>query len=121
MPQTDFSLDVKPGSLPNVSVITLKGALVLEHIFKFQNAWRNIQEGVLIFDLSSVPYLDSAAIGSLVNAHVSCSNHSRKMALTGVSDRIHQTLKVTHVDTLFRFYSDVDAAEQALTRQTTSA
>jgi len=121
MPQSDFALDVKPGSQPQTCIITPSGALVLEHIFKFQDAWRNAEGSALIFDLSSVPYLDSAAIGSLVNAHVSCSNHGRKMALTGVSDRIHQTLKVTHVDSLFRFYGDVDAAEKALTGQATSA
>ncbi len=114
MPQTDFSLDVTAGSQSNVSVITPKGALVLEHLFKFQDAWRNAKTEVLIFDLAGVPYLDSAAIGSLVNAHVSCSNHGRKMALAGVAERIRQTLKVTHVDALFRFYPDTEAAERAL-------
>jgi anti-anti-sigma factor len=90
------------------------GPLVLENLFKFQAAWRSSTEQKLIFDLSSVPYMDSSAIGSLVNAHVSCANHGRAMALAGVHERVKQILTVTHVAALFSSFPDVAAAEAAL-------
>lgn len=122
MPQeTEFELDVHPGSHLNYTIIAPKGPLVLEHLFRFQDAWRKAQSDALIFDLSAVSYLDSSAIGSLVNAYVSCSNHGRKMALAGVSDRVRQMLSITRVDTLFSFFGDVALAERAISGQTASA
>ena len=121
MPQTEFTLEVRPGSHQNCTIIASKGPLVIEHLFRFQDAWKQAQSPVLIFDLSEVSYLDSSAIGSLVNAHVSCTNHGRKMALAGVTERVRQMLTVTRVDMLFKFYADAEQAEQALAAETAKA
>jgi anti-sigma B factor antagonist len=121
MPQTEFELEVRPGSHLNYTIIAPKGPLVLEYLFRFQDAWHKVQNDGLIFDLSEVSYMDSSAIGSLVNAHVSCSNRGRKMALTGVSDRVRQMLTVTRVDTLFSFFTNVAEAERALAGEPASA
>jgi hypothetical protein len=37
----------------------------------------------------------------------------RSLALVGVSDRIHNALKVTRVEPFFRFFDSVGAAEAA--------
>ncbi len=121
MAENTFQLTVAPGHSSSTTVITPSGALVLENLFKFQNAWRGAQADTLIFDLSRVTYMDSSAIGSLVNAHVSCTNKGRKMALAGTSERVKQILNVTRVDTLFKFYPDVTAAEAALKPAAASA
>jgi anti-sigma B factor antagonist len=101
-------------SNPAVTVISGKGPIVLEHLFKFQEAWRGAQNDNLVFDLSQVEYVDSSAIGSLVNAHVACMNRGKKMGLAGVSDRVKQMLTITKVHSLFTFYPDVKAAEAGL-------
>ena len=111
MADRSFELRVQPGTQEGVTVIAVSGALVLEHVFKFQDAWRAAQDGGIVFDLAGVEYMDSAAIGSLVNAHVACTNRGKKMALAGVSNRVRQMLSVTRVDTLFKFCPDVPAAE----------
>jgi anti-anti-sigma factor len=72
------------------------------------------KQSSLIFNLSGVSYLDSSAIGSLVNAHVACTNRGHKMALAAVPDRVRQMLAVTRVGALFAFSPDVRAAEDAL-------
>jgi anti-anti-sigma factor len=113
MAERSLDLQVQPGA-EGVTVISAKGALVLEHVFKFQEAWRAAQGNAIVFDLAGVEYMDSAAIGSLVNAHVACTNRGKKMALSGVSDRVRQALNVTRVDTLFKFFSDVASAEAAV-------
>ena len=114
MPDQPFELNVTPANVPSSTVITTQGALVLEHLFRFQEAWRGAQGTNLIFDLSGVNYMDSSAIGSLVNAHVSCSNRGTRMAVVGVSDRVKQILTITKVASLFKFYDDVRAAETAV-------
>jgi anti-anti-sigma factor len=121
MAQTDFELEIRHGSHPNYTIIAPQGPLVLEHLFQFEDAWRQAQCDGLIFDLSGVSYLDSSAIGSLVNAHVSCSNRGRKMGVAGVSDRVRQMLNATRVDTLFSFFPDVIKAEQSLAGGAASA
>ena len=114
MPDKTFDLHVAPGSHTSTTVVTVKGALILEHIFSFQNAWRAAQADHLIFDLTNVSYIDSAAIGSLVNAQVSCSNKQKQMALAGVPDRVHKILNATRVDGLFKFFPDAASAEVGL-------
>ena len=114
MPSNDFELEVRSGSRPDQTIIAPKRALVLEHIFKFQEAWRQAQRGNIILDLAGVNYLDSSAIGSLVNAHVACDNRNHKLILAGVPERVRQMLTVTKVDKLFTFLPDVAGAEKTL-------
>ena len=94
---------------------------MLEHIFSFQNAWRSVQTNNLVFDLTEVSYIDSAAIGSLVNAQVSCANKQKKMALVGVPDRVHKILSATRVESLFKFFPDAKTAEEGLCGASTAA
>jgi anti-sigma B factor antagonist len=67
----------------------------------------------LIIDFSDVSYVDSAGIGALVGGYVTRQHDGRKLALVGVSERIHNALKVTHVEQFFRFFDSVSAAEEA--------
>jgi anti-anti-sigma regulatory factor len=48
-----------------------------------------------------------------VGAYVTRQNNGRSLALVGVSERIHNALKVTRVEQFFRFFNSVNAAEQA--------
>lgn len=109
-----FELEQHPGSIPNSTVISAKGPMVIEHLFRFQEAWRSDQSDILIFDLSGVSYMDSSLIGSLVNAHVHRTKNGQKMALAAVPDRVKQILSVTKVDMLFKFYPTAAEAEAAL-------
>ena len=96
--------------------------MVLEHLFKFQTAWREVNaDQSVIFDLTEVPYMDSSAIGSLVNAQVHFSNRKKKMALAGVSPRLKEILHVTRCDSLFQFYPGIAEASAALAPQAAGA
>jgi anti-anti-sigma factor len=109
-----FELEKRPGSVPGSMIISAAGPAVLEHLFRFQEAWRSDESQFLIFELSGVNYMDSSLIGSLVNAHVHLTKTNRKMALAAVPDRVRQILAVTKVDMLFKFYPTVEEAEAAL-------
>jgi|SRR6266404_1058144 len=103
------SLDEKRG----LCTMKLTGPLVLSNMFDFQKRLREEKALGLIIDLSDVPYIDSAGIGVLVNAMVSCKNHERTLVLSGVTDRVMSVLRITKVDTLFHF-ADSKADAEAL-------
>jgi anti-sigma B factor antagonist len=113
MPQESLRIDDQPGTQPEQRILRLDGALVMTTIFEFQAMVRADKSRSLIIDFSNVPYVDSAGIGALVGAYVTRQNNERSLALVGVSERIHNALKVTRVEQFFRFFDSVSAAEEA--------
>ena len=85
---------------------------MLTTMFQFQALVRADTSRSLIIDFTNIPYIDSAGIGALVGAYVTRQHSGRTLALVGVSERIHNALKVTHVEQFFKFYDTVSAAEQ---------
>ena len=94
-------------------VIKLSGPFTLGTMFDFQNLVREQKAAVTIIDLSGVPYMDSAALGSLLGFHVSCAREGRKYALVGVSDRVKMLVKVAGVDSVLLTYASAEAAHKA--------
>ena len=113
MPQDSLTIGDRPGTQPGQRILSLNGPLVLTTVFDFQKTVRADESRSLIIDFANVPYVDSAGIGALVGAYVTRQNGKRSLALVAVSDRIHNALKVTHVDQFFRFFDSVDDAEEA--------
>jgi anti-sigma B factor antagonist len=113
MPQESLRIEDNPGAQPGQRILRLDGALVMTTMFEFQATVRADKSRSLIIDFSNVPYVDSAGIGALVGAYVTRQNSGRILALVGVSERIHNALKVTRVEQFFRFFDSVSAAEQA--------
>jgi anti-sigma B factor antagonist len=96
-----------------VRILRLKGPIVISNLFDFQNRVRSSTARALILDMTDVPYVDSAGVGVLVGAYVTHQKDGRSLALAGVSDRVRGTLSVTQVESFFRFFDSVAAAEQA--------
>ncbi|MGA8761813.1 MAG: STAS domain-containing protein [Candidatus Sulfotelmatobacter sp.] len=113
MPPDSLRIEDQPGTQPGQRLLTLTGPLVLTTVFEFQSMVRADTSRSLIIDFTNVPYVDSAGIGALVGAYVTRQHSGRNLALVGVSERLHNALKVTHVEQFFRFFDSVSAAEQA--------
>jgi anti-sigma B factor antagonist len=77
-------------------VLKLTGPLLISTLFGLRDAVHAATAPLLILDLTGVPYMDSAGLGVLVNAHVSCVNRGRRLALVGLADRVRTLLAVTH-------------------------
>jgi len=103
-----------PLSQDGLSVMQLSGPVSLTTLFDFQSAVREDSANTLIIDMSEVPYIDSAGIGSLVNAHVSRVNSGRKLLLSGVADRVQTILTITGVFKVFSTFPTVEAAKESL-------
>ena len=61
----------------------------------------------MILDLTDVPYVDSAGIGALVATFVRHQRDENGLSLVGVNDRVHQALKIAHIEQFFRFFNSM--------------
>jgi anti-sigma B factor antagonist len=97
-------------------IISLRGPLTLKDVPLFQNAIRR-EEGfpVVIVDLTEVPYIDSSGLGSLVSAYVTRHKATRRIALSGVNERVLKLFETTRVESLFLIFPTLDDAIVGLT------
>ncbi len=110
----EVRIETHPGSRPNVTVLKVSGPLTIRNFFEFQEATRSDQSAVLIIDLGDVPYLDSAALGSLLGLHVSCERNKRKYGLVNVNARLQTMFTVCGVQDVVVTFPSLAEAESAL-------
>lgn len=111
MSESGFELRTKPGANERTTVIAVNGKIVMENVPAFRQAFQEVNTDAVVFDLSGVSFLDSAGIGALINAHVSCTNRGKKMAIAGAQERIKRLMNLTQVDKVLKLYPDATAAE----------
>ena len=109
----DFSMTWSDGSLEGERILTLTGPFTLSTVFEFQDAIRTNHPPITIVDLTEVPYMDSAALGSLMGLHVSCQQHGRHYSLIGASDRLRTVFRVSGVHTILVTHNSLAEAETA--------
>jgi anti-sigma B factor antagonist len=105
----------------DVIILRLAGPFTISTLFDFQNAVRTGAAAATIIDLSGVPYMDSAALGSLLGFHVSCQRSGRRYAVAGASPRLETLFQVTHVDKILSRFPTVEEAEKNLRDAAASA
>ncbi len=105
-----------PGESEGTTILRLAGPFTLENMFGFQNEFRAMRPPVLILDMSDVPYMDSAGLGVLTNAHVSAENSGRTFYLAGLSDRLTTLLHLTKLDGVLKVFPSAGEAERAAKR-----
>lgn len=96
-------------------VLSLHGPLTMENVSPFLNAVRREDAPTMILDLADVPYLDSSGLGSLVSACTSCTKSGRRMALTGVNQRVRKVFEITKVEQVFLMFPTLSDAIEAFT------
>lgn len=120
MPSEPLEVESLFGHLGVRGVLRLRGPLTSEYISDFQNAVRRENVPTMILDLSEVPYIDSAGIGSLVSIYVSRHKLGQRLALSGVNPRVIDLLKITRVEQLFLIFSSLGDAIDGLGSQATA-
>jgi anti-sigma B factor antagonist len=113
MPQEPLVIEDLLGAKRGQRIFRLTGPLIISNLFDLQARMRANKTQVLILDFGNVPYVDSAGIGALVGAYVTHQRDGRKLFLVGVSERIHNALKVTRVEQFFSFFPTLAEAESA--------
>jgi anti-sigma B factor antagonist len=97
-------------------ILSLAGPLTISTLFDFQTISRQEPGKPVIIDISGVPYMDSAGLGSVISVFTSSSGSGRGFALCGLTDRIRTLLKVTRVDGLLPHFATLEEAEAHLAK-----
>jgi len=102
------------GSRPGVVILKVQGPLEITNYGEFEELMRRNEARVLLVDLSEVPYIDSAVLGSMVATHVACARDQRKYALVRANQRIQNMLTVSGVGEIIMSFATVAQAETSL-------
>jgi len=109
-----MTVEGRSGSRDRQHILKVSGPIKYGSLEPLQQAIQSAPAHALILDLASVPYMDSSAVGVLVQAYVSCRKSQRKLALVGMSDRVRNVLHLASVDILFSIFDTMPEAEAAL-------
>lgn len=101
-------------SAKGARIMKLIGPLTLQTLFEFQTVSRQETAKPVIVDISTVPYMDSAGLGSVISLFASCQRTHRGFGITGLSERIRTLFEVTHVDGLLPCFASLEEADSAL-------
>lgn len=100
---------------PGMKIIRLDGPVTIHNFAGFQELTeKHLLPPVLIVDLTAVPYIDSAALGSFVAIHVACESTGRKYALIGANQRLKSLFDLAYVRTFLVIYDSLAEAETHL-------
>jgi anti-sigma B factor antagonist len=106
-----FVFEVLSGRNGSTRILRLSGPLVLQNIFELQNELAKEHPPATIFDLSGVPYMDSAGMGVVINYYVSSTRHGNKVIVAGTCERVLELFKMTRVDAIIPLAASVEEAE----------
>jgi anti-sigma B factor antagonist len=114
MESSQMKVQGRAGSRAGQHILKISGPIKYGSLEPLQEAIQEARAQGLILDLTDVPYMDSSAVGVLVQVYVSCRKSQRQLALVGVSDRVKNVLHLASVDILFNMYDSLPEAEEAL-------
>jgi anti-sigma B factor antagonist len=100
-----MALKITNSELDGTSVVTLDGRIVLG---EESQALREKLKGLIaqgkkqiVLNMDHVAYIDSAALGILVAAHVSAKNQGASLKLSNLGTRFQEVLQITKLVTVF--------------------
>lgn len=74
-----------------------------------------------MIDVSEVPYIDSAGLGTILSQWAHTQRTGHKFALTGVSPRIAVLLEITKVNTVLPLFKTAEEADRNFTGKAATA
>ena len=110
----ELQIETRAGGKSGQRVMRMVGKLGLETVPMFLDSMRAQTDPVVILDFHDVSYIDSAGVGSLVQTLAAFRKAQRRLALTGVNERVQKVLEITRVQALLPSYATVADAEQQL-------
>jgi anti-sigma B factor antagonist len=100
---------------PGVSIVVLKGDVDLESSPTAREILLKSVDGTdrVLVDLSSVTYIDSSGVASLVEALQAAKRNGGRFALVAASDPTRRVLELARLDKVFTMYASVEEGLQA--------
>jgi anti-anti-sigma factor len=109
------------GVTGSTAIVRLKGPLTITTLFLLQDNLREIPDVDTVIDVSEVPYIDSAGLGTILSRWSHTQRTGHKFALTGVSPRIEVLLEITKVNTVLPMFRTAEDADRSFTGKSAKA
>ena len=110
---TDANFSIKIRQAGIVSLVDVSGRLTSFETGALRDSIsRLLKQGHkdIVLNLSGLQYLDSSGIGELARVYVSVVKQSGQMKVIGLSSKIEEVLKITHLYQVFPEFPDEEAA-----------
>lgn len=108
-----LEIESTPGSTGKATILHLKGPLTLSTLFEFQSKAREPGLKSVVIDLTDVPYIDSAGLGSILSHWAHTQRTGDKFAVCGACDRVKVLFQLTKVDSLIPGFETAAEAENS--------
>lgn len=113
-----MSLQLNTRTVDTVTVVDVDGRITLgegSEVLR-QSVDALVQEGkrAIVLDLGGVTYIDSAGVGELVRAYTTVTRAGGRLALAGLTKRVHDLLSVTKLITVFPVFDQPQEAVASL-------
>lgn len=109
-----MNLEINAQRLPDqIALLHIKGEIDLHTCSILRDTLRElIEEGFysIIINLAEVPYLDSAALGVLVDAVRRAREHEGSISLVSTTPFVRRAFEITRLVKIFQMYDDDEAA-----------
>jgi anti-sigma B factor antagonist len=109
------------GITGSTTIFRLKGPLTISTLFGLQDSLRETPDVDTVIDVSEVPYIDSAGLGTILSRWSHTQRTGHKFAVTGISRRIEVLLEVTKVNTVLPMFKTAEEADLSFTGKTATA
>jgi len=110
---TDANFSIKIRQAGIVSLVDVSGRLTSFETGALRDSIsRLLKQGHkdIVLNLRGLQYLDSSGIGELARVYVSVVKQSGQMKVIGLSSKIEEVLKITHLYQVFPEFPDEEAA-----------
>ena len=116
-----MSLQIEHRETPEgIVVVTITGRLMLgtpsEQLETVVSELLAAGRRKFVFDLAGLARIDSTGIGRFIFCYNKITENGGKLALSGAAGYLRDGFRVSRLDTVFRFYPDVEAALQKLSQ-----
>ena len=109
------------GARGDTTILRIQGPLTLQTLFDFQTAIRQPDTGDTIIDLTGVPYIDSAGLGTILSHWAHTQRTGKKLAIAGICERVQVLFNLTKVNTVLPCFPSAEEAERGLAASSSTA
>jgi anti-sigma B factor antagonist len=114
MAADQLTIHARTGRNISQRILQVTGRLDLSTTLGFLEHVRIETAPVVILDMTEVDYVDSSGVGALAQVHKSFQLENRRLALTGLTQKVRQVLEITHVLKMLTVFATGSEAEEAL-------
>jgi anti-sigma B factor antagonist len=110
------NFSVKIRQQDQVALVDVSGHLTFFEVGALRDSIRSLlkaQRRNILLNLSGLAYLDSSGIGELARIYVGVVKQGGSMKVIGLTAKVQEVLKITHLSQIFQEFPDEQSALQS--------